>query len=61
MELSGCRFERHKNDQQLIRQVLDTITSGQELDLRRFAGASKENIVALATEQDFTAEKIITD
>ena len=36
-------------DQQLIREVLETITSGQELDLIRFAGASANNIVALKT------------
>ncbi|MGH7990917.1 MAG: phytoene/squalene synthase family protein, partial [Limisphaerales bacterium] len=36
-------------DQKLIRAVLATITSGQELDLRRFAKASAENIVALET------------
>jgi farnesyl-diphosphate farnesyltransferase len=36
-------------DQNLIRAVLATITSGQELDLRRFAKASAENIVALET------------
>ncbi|MGA2278767.1 MAG: phytoene/squalene synthase family protein [Verrucomicrobiota bacterium] len=36
-------------DQQLIRTVLNTITGGQELDLRRFAGASAEKIVALET------------
>jgi farnesyl-diphosphate farnesyltransferase len=35
-------------DRQLIREVLRVIISGQELDLRRFAGASAENIVALA-------------
>jgi farnesyl-diphosphate farnesyltransferase len=34
-------------DQELIRKVLDTITSGQELDLRRFARSSPENVVAL--------------
>jgi farnesyl-diphosphate farnesyltransferase len=39
-------------DQQLIREVLTTITSGQELDLRRFAGASAQRIVALQTEED---------
>jgi len=39
-------------DQQLVRAVLDTITGGQELDLRRFAGASQENIVALETAAD---------
>jgi farnesyl-diphosphate farnesyltransferase len=36
-------------DQQLIRDVLQIITSGQELDLTRFAGASAENIIALQT------------
>ena len=36
-------------DQNLIREVLATITSGQELDLRRFGNASAEKIVALET------------
>ena len=36
-------------DQQLARTVLNTITGGQELDLRRFAGASAGKIVALET------------
>lgn len=36
-------------DQTLIRAVLDTITTGQELDLQRFASATEKNIVALAT------------
>jgi farnesyl-diphosphate farnesyltransferase len=39
-------------DQQLIRAVLDTITSGQELDLQRFANASAERIVALETDTE---------
>ncbi len=39
-------------DLQLVRAVLDTITSGQELDLRRFAGASAENVVALQTDDE---------
>jgi len=39
-------------DQSHIRQVLDTITGGQELDLRRFAGASANNIVPLKTEEE---------
>ncbi|MFZ0828476.1 MAG: phytoene/squalene synthase family protein [Verrucomicrobiia bacterium] len=34
-------------DQKAVRTVLNTITGGQELDLRRFAGASAEKIVAL--------------
>jgi farnesyl-diphosphate farnesyltransferase len=36
-------------DQQRIREVLQIITSGQELDLRRFAGASTKKIMALGT------------
>ena len=36
-------------DQQLARAALTTITGGQELDLRRFAGASAEKIIALET------------
>ncbi|HEY3931138.1 MAG TPA: phytoene/squalene synthase family protein [Verrucomicrobiae bacterium] len=36
-------------DLKLIREVLTTITSGQELDLRRFANASTEKIIALET------------
>ncbi len=41
----------------LLREVLDTITSGQELDLRRFAGASAGSLVALRTDaelEDYT-------
>jgi farnesyl-diphosphate farnesyltransferase len=36
-------------DLKLIRDVLTTIMGGQELDLRRFAGASAEKIAALET------------
>jgi farnesyl-diphosphate farnesyltransferase len=36
-------------DQQLIRNVLATITSGQELDLQRFNAATPENLIALQT------------
>jgi farnesyl-diphosphate farnesyltransferase len=39
-------------DRDLVRRVLDTITSGQELDLRRFAGASADHVVALDTDQE---------
>ena len=35
-----------------MREVLDTITSGQELDLRRFAGASAQSLVALRTDDE---------
>ena len=40
------------NDRELVRTVLETITSGQELDLRRFAGASRERISALSYDSD---------
>ena len=36
-------------DQQRIREVLDIITRGQELDLQRFGAANEQNIVALRT------------
>ena len=39
-------------DQCHIREVLAIITSGQELDLRRFAGADAQNIVALANHEE---------
>jgi farnesyl-diphosphate farnesyltransferase len=39
-------------DQQLIRDVLKTITSGQELDLHRFGRASSSAIVALETMEE---------
>lgn len=37
-------------DQKLIRDVLKIITSGQELDLQRFAKASPQKIIALETD-----------
>lgn len=39
-------------DQQRIHEVLDVITGGQELDVRRFAGASANKIIALHTEHE---------
>jgi farnesyl-diphosphate farnesyltransferase len=39
-------------DHQLVVEVLQTITSGQELDLRRFGGASDKAIVALRTDDE---------
>jgi len=39
-------------DAQLVREVLNTISSGQELDLRRFAGASAQAVVALRTDEE---------
>lgn len=44
-------------DQQLVGEVLDTITSGQELDLQRFAGASTGALTALRSDaelEDYT-------
>ncbi len=37
-------------DRALVQEVLETITSGQELDLRRFEGASTANVIALKTD-----------
>ncbi len=39
-------------DQQLIREVLSTITSGQELDLKRFGTATGKNILIPLTDPD---------
>lgn len=36
-----------QSDRELVVAVLETIVSGQELDLRRFAAASRDNVVAL--------------
>jgi farnesyl-diphosphate farnesyltransferase len=44
-------------DAELVRELLSMITSGQELDLRRFAGGSAQHVVALRTEgelEDYT-------
>jgi len=34
-------------DQSLVREVLNTITTGQELDLQRFGTASRDHVIAL--------------
>jgi farnesyl-diphosphate farnesyltransferase len=39
-------------DRMLIREVLAVIISGQELDLRRFANASAESVVAVQTDAE---------
>ncbi|MEO6034530.1 MAG: phytoene/squalene synthase family protein [Verrucomicrobiota bacterium] len=39
-------------DQKHIRDVLNTITSGQELDLQRFAGANEHLVIALQDESE---------
>lgn len=43
----GLLDELSPADRQRVQQVLEVITSGQELDLRRFGAASAESIVAL--------------
>lgn len=49
IELALAELEKfNAADQQRIQDVLNVITSGQELDLRRFAGASAEHIIPLA-------------
>lgn len=42
------------SDQQRIREVIDTITGGQELDLKRFCRRD-DGVQALATEEDLDA------
>jgi farnesyl-diphosphate farnesyltransferase len=41
-----------ETDRQMIRDVLATIASGQELDLRRFANASATRVLALQNETE---------
>ena len=41
-----------QEDCALIREVLNTITSGQELDLKRFAQANSKNIIALQSDAE---------
>jgi farnesyl-diphosphate farnesyltransferase len=40
------------SDRERIREVLHTITSGQELDLRRFEGATGTNILSLKADEE---------
>ena len=51
-EAIGLHASLPEEDQRRIREVLETICSGQELDLRRFSGASEEALVALPTDAD---------
>ncbi len=44
------RFSRE--DRELVREVLRVIAGGQELDLRRFAGGTRDNIIALGTDPE---------
>ena len=51
-EIISLLAECSAADQALIREVLATITSGQELDLQRFGQASVQGIVTLGTDAD---------
>jgi farnesyl-diphosphate farnesyltransferase len=42
----------HSDDRLLVQQVLEVITSGQELDLQRFAAASTQEIVSLQSREE---------
>jgi farnesyl-diphosphate farnesyltransferase len=48
----ACLHRLAPADLERVRKVLTTIISGQELDLRRFASASRERLVALGTAAD---------
>ncbi|MEI7732855.1 MAG: phytoene/squalene synthase family protein [Verrucomicrobiota bacterium] len=51
-EALGLLAGNQSADQAQIRTVLETITSGQILDLQRFGGASESAIVALKTDAE---------
>ncbi len=51
-EALGALGQFSSADRQLIREVLATIISGQELDLDRFAAADEHHIVALPTDAE---------
>jgi farnesyl-diphosphate farnesyltransferase len=50
-EILGLLARFSSSDQQLVRRVLATITSGQELDLQRFAEAG-QRVIALQTDEE---------
>jgi farnesyl-diphosphate farnesyltransferase len=51
-EFLGCLVKLSEPDRELVRRVLSTIISGQELDLRRFATAGPDHIVALRSGEE---------
>lgn len=51
-EVIQCLAAFDANDQARIREVVATITSGQELDLERFDGASAHDLRALDTDAE---------
>ena len=58
--LSGAVAKKHcvslatltEEDRQLVRDVLDTIISGQELDLKRFTPVNPPKLAALETDAE---------
>ena len=48
----GALRKLSAKDLKLVRDVIETITSGQELDLQRFASASSENVIALKDDEE---------
>lgn len=51
-EALACLNSLSAEDRQLVRDVLATITSGQEMDLQRFGSAGAGRIVPLATDAE---------
>ncbi len=51
-ESVGLLTQFSASDQHLIRGVLQVITSGQELDLKRFSGSDKNRITALESDAE---------
>lgn len=51
-EIVGVLAKLSASDQRIIRDVLATITSGQELDLHRFGDASAERLLALQSDAE---------
>jgi farnesyl-diphosphate farnesyltransferase len=51
-KLLGALREFSKDDRSKIRNVLDTITHGQENDLKHFGAAAEDRIYALLTDED---------
>jgi farnesyl-diphosphate farnesyltransferase len=48
----GLLLELEEADRRRVRDVLDIIISGQELDLQRFGAATADQIIALQTEEE---------
>jgi farnesyl-diphosphate farnesyltransferase len=54
-ELLGGLKDFDADDCRLIRNVLDAITHGQEMDIVRFGSASRDSVAALATDDELDA------